>query len=106
MWLVDLSQRGGVVAGETPKSISGTHPEWEIFVTGGWWELPVTLWILILLALVATVFLHLSVAGRYFYALGSNETAARFSGISVDLYKIFAYVLCSTLVGLYSFLAI
>ena len=58
------------------KSISGTHPKWEIFVTGGWWELPVTLWILILLALVATVFLHLSVAGRYFYALGSNETAA------------------------------
>ena len=95
-----------VVSRGDAKGISGVHPEWETFFTGGWLGIPVTLWILIALAIVATIFLHFSVAGRYFYALGSNERAARFSGISVDFYKILAYVLCSTLVGLYSFLAL
>ena len=60
-----------------------------------------------MLALVSgVVFLHLSVHGRYFFALGSNERAARFSGIATDGYKILAYVLCSTLTALYSFLAV
>jgi ribose transport system permease protein len=35
--------------------------------------------------------------GRYLYAIGGNERAARFAGIAVDRYKILAYVICSTL---------
>jgi ribose/xylose/arabinose/galactoside ABC-type transport system permease subunit len=34
-----------------------------------------------------------TVAGRYIQALGSNEQAARFSGVNVEGYKAFAYVL-------------
>ena len=44
---------------------------------------------------MAVIFLHFSVFGRYFVALGSNEQAARFSGIPVDSYKILSYVICS-----------
>jgi ribose transport system permease protein len=95
-----------VVAGGDAKGISGLHPEWETFFTGAWLGLPVTLWILFGLSAVAGVFLHLSVPGRYFYVIGSNEKAARFSGISVDAYKILAYVLCSTLTALFSFLSL
>jgi ribose transport system permease protein len=62
--------------------------------------------VLIVIALAVGVFLHLSVYGRYFLALGSNEKAARFAGIAVDRYKILAYVLCSFLTALYSFLAL
>lgn len=65
---------------------------------------PVSLVILILLALLATVFLHLSVYGRYLYAIGSNETAARYSGVAVGRYKILAYVLCSVLASLFGIL--
>ena len=68
--------------------------------------MPVYLVILVGLVAVAAVFLHLTVHGRYFLALGSNERAARFAGVSVDLYKVMAYVLCSTLATLYSFLAL
>ena len=53
------------------------------------------------LVVLATVFLHLSVYGRYLYAIGSNEKAARYSGIATDRYKVLAYVLCSTLASLY-----
>src|SRR5262249_55446604 len=70
--------------------------------------LGVPVYLLILLALVAigVVFLHFSVVGRYFVAIGSNEQAARFSGIPTDFYKILSYVLCSSLTALYSFLAL
>lgn len=61
------------------------------------WVLPKFFVIFLVLLAVATVFLHFSVYGRYFFAIGSNETAARYSGIATDRYKILAYVLCSTL---------
>jgi ribose transport system permease protein len=56
---------------------------------------PKFLVIFLILAVVATVFLHFSVYGRYFFAIGSNERAARYSGIATDRYKILAYILCS-----------
>ena len=76
------------------------------FFDGSILGVPVYLIIFLVLAGLGVVFLHLSVYGRYFVALGSNEQAARFSGIATDYYKIMAYVLCSTLTALYSFLAL
>jgi ribose transport system permease protein len=35
--------------------------------------------------------------GRYLYAIGDNETAARLAGIRVALHSAFVYVLCATL---------
>jgi ribose transport system permease protein len=66
--------------------------------------LPMSLVIFLGLAALATVFLHMSVYGRYMFAVGSNEQAARYSGIAVDRYRILAYVLCSTLAALFSIL--
>ncbi|HVU87990.1 MAG TPA: ABC transporter permease [Pirellulales bacterium] len=66
--------------------------------------LPMSLVIFLGFAALATVFLHRSVYGRYMFAVGSNEQAARYSGIAVDRYRILAYVLCSTLAALFSIL--
>jgi ribose transport system permease protein len=66
--------------------------------------LPMSFVIFLVLAGVATVFLHLSIYGRYYYAIGSNERAARYSGVATDRYKISAYVLCSTLAAFYGIL--
>jgi ribose transport system permease protein len=43
--------------------------------------------------------MHASVYGRYLYAIGHNEQAARYAGIPVKRYRIFAYVWCSILAG-------
>ena len=51
-------------------------------------------------AALAAVLLHLSVYGRYLYAVGYNEQAAHYAGIATHRYKIVAYVLCSLLAGL------
>jgi ribose transport system permease protein len=72
--------------------------------SGKLFELPLALVILLVLAALATVFLHYSVYGRYLYAIGSNEQAARYSGIAVDRYKILAYVLCSSLAAFFGVL--
>ncbi|VTS02428.1 ABC transporter permease [Tuwongella immobilis] len=61
---------------------------------------PAELLIMLLVAVIAGVMLHFSVIGRYWYATGYNEQAARYSGIRVDRYKILAYVMCSTLAAL------
>lgn len=52
-------------------------------------------------AIVAGFLLNRTVLGRYTYALGSNEEAARLSGINIDRWKIGIY----TLGGLFSGLA-
>jgi ribose transport system permease protein len=44
--------------------------------------------------------LHRSVFGRYLYAVGKNEEAARFSGIRTTRVIIAAYVICTTLTAL------
>ncbi len=64
--------------------------------------LPMSLVIFLILAAIATVFLHCSVYGRYLTAIGSNEQAARFAGINADRYKVLAYVICSTLAAFFS----
>ena len=51
-------------------------------------------------ALLLAVVLHGSVYGRYWFAIGNNEQAARYAGISTERHKIAAYVICSTLAGL------
>jgi ribose transport system permease protein len=65
---------------------------------------PVSLVIFSVLVVAATIFLHFSVYGRYFYAIGSNERAARYSGVATDRYKLLAYVMCSTLAAFFAVL--
>jgi len=56
--------------------------------------------LLLIVGVIAAVLLRLTVFGRYLLALGSNEEAARYSGIRTDRVVIAAYVFCSLLAGL------
>jgi ribose transport system permease protein len=49
---------------------------------------------------VMGVLLHRSVLGRYFFAVGKNEEAARYSGINTSAVVIASYVLCCGLTAL------
>ena len=52
---------------------------------------------LVMVTILAAVALHRSVFGRYLFAVGKNEEAARYSGINADRITIAAYVICSGL---------
>jgi len=62
--------------------------------------LPWGVWIAIGLALAMSVMMRQTVFGRYIFAIGSNETAARLSGIRVRLHKAFIYSLAGLFFGL------
>jgi ribose transport system permease protein len=55
--------------------------------------------IMILLALIFAFVLKMTKVGRYAYAIGSNEEATRLSGIKVNRYKVFTYIICGFLAG-------
>jgi ribose transport system permease protein len=54
----------------------------------------------VLVALFLALVLHRSVFGRYLFAVGKNEEAARYSGIRTQRITIAAYVLCCGLTAL------
>ena len=56
-------------------------------------------WLLVFF-IIAALILHKSKFGRYLYAIGSNEEAARLSGINTANWKIGAYVLSGFFVGM------
>jgi ribose transport system permease protein len=57
---------------------------------------PSLFWMVIVVAVPAYVFLHLSRWGRYLFAVGSNSEAARLSGVNVNRTIYMAYILSST----------
>jgi ribose transport system permease protein len=56
--------------------------------------------LLLIVALAAAYVLRRRSLGRHIYAVGSNEEAARLSGVSVERTKIAAYVMSGALAGL------
>lgn len=56
--------------------------------------------IMLAVALICHFILSRTRLGRYTYAVGSNEEAARLSGIKVNQVKIISYVICGLLSGL------
>ena len=57
--------------------------------------------VLLIVFILGQLFLSYTKTGRMIYAIGSNELAARFSGVPVHLYKMVPYIL----VGFLSFIA-
>jgi len=55
--------------------------------------------VMIVVALLCGFLLRRTRMGRYTYAIGSNEEAARLSGIRVSWVKIFNYILCAAIAG-------
>jgi ribose transport system permease protein len=55
---------------------------------------------MLVIAVIMWVVLHRSVFGRYLYAVGKNEEAARYSGIRTIRVIVAAYIICTTLAAL------
>ena len=53
--------------------------------------------LLLIFATVLGFFLHRTAYGRYWYAIGHNQLAAKYAGVHVDRERVLVYALCSTL---------
>ena len=73
------------------RSVRG-YPDWfYVLGQGEVLGVPTQLWILVAAAVVASVILAYTRWGRTVYAIGSNEVASRFSGLSVEKTKLALY---------------
>ncbi len=72
----------------------------QSMATGSVAGIPTPFIILIGISIVAWVLLHRSIFGRYLFAVGRNETAARYSGINSNMVVASAYILCAFLTSI------
>lgn len=68
--------------------------------TGSVFQIPMPFILLIIISAIMWVVLHKSIYGRYLYAVGRNEEAARYSGISSRTIIASAYVISGLLAGI------
>ncbi|KAA3660231.1 MAG: ABC transporter permease, partial [Chloroflexi bacterium] len=96
--LTYLSASGleGTVASNVPMPNEAVN-----FLGGGYiGPVPFPVIEMFVLVIVFSLFLKYTVLGRQIYAVGSNEQAARLSGVPIDLVKIFAYTVPACLCAL------
>lgn len=85
-----------------PPSFAETQLQWMEFLLVGKDKdlllvMPSMLFVLIALALVLAVVLHASIFGRFWYAIGYNESAARYAGIHTNTHRLVGFVISSAL---------
>jgi rhamnose transport system permease protein len=86
------------------RSANGFPDAFAFFGSGEVFGLPVQLYLLIAILIVSAVVLAATPLGRCIYAIGNNETAARFAGIAVNRVKLFAYTFSGFMAGIAGFI--
>ncbi len=87
--------------GRSTQQIASTH--YQIIGQGNFLGVPIMVWILIIFGIVATYVTTKMPFGRYVYAVGGNENAAKVSGVRVNRTKLFVYMIsgfCAAMVGI------
>ncbi len=84
------------------QAITGFPPALQAIVK---WDLggglyPVPLLVMVAVAIVAMLYLRHAVSGLHVFAIGGNETAARYSGLPIGAVKIRVYTLAGAAAGL------
>ncbi|MBD0280149.1 MAG: ribose ABC transporter permease [Flavisolibacter sp.] len=80
--------------------ISGLGEKFAYIGTGWLLGIPVPVWISGILVLIAVVLTRKTRFGRYIYAIGGNESAARLSGIHINKVKMAVYAIAGALAAI------
>ncbi|MEQ1956608.1 ABC transporter permease [Mesorhizobium sp. CN2-181] len=95
-----------VISGAKPIYFNSTpgyqfiSPESSISLLIPGLEIPNGVLVMFGVAFIASIVLTRTLLGRYIFALGSNEEAARLSGVNVDFWKIVTYAICGMIAGI------
>ncbi|MDD3790379.1 MAG: ABC transporter permease [Sphaerochaetaceae bacterium] len=54
-------------------------------------KIPTPIWLMVVIAIIFSIFLNKTITGRRIYALGGNEEATKISGINTDRLKLLVY---------------
>ncbi len=101
MTLSTLALYRGLAEGISQAHSVRGYPDWFFVLGQGQvFGVPTQLWFLLLATIVFAVVLSRTVFGRSLYAIGHNETGARFSAIPVGRVKLIAYTASGLMAGL------
>jgi ribose transport system permease protein len=75
-------------------------PAVEWLTIGRTFGVPHSFYALLVIAALMWVVLHRTVFGRYLFAVGKNEEAARYSGINTEIVIVAAYAICGLLTAI------
>jgi len=92
--------RGAALLYTGGRPISDLTDEYNFIGQGDVFGLPVPIIILVVMAVVTHILYAHTKFGKYIYAIGGNEQAARVSGINASRYKMLIYVYASFLAAL------
>lgn len=79
--------------------ITGLGADFGFIGTGRWLGVPTPVWVSALVVAFGVVLTRHLALGRYVYAVGGNETAARFTGLNIRTIKLAVYTLGGALAG-------
>lgn len=82
------------------QSISIFNDDFRWIGTGRVLGLPVPIWVLAAVAVAFFVFMHKSIVGRNYYAIGGNPVVARLSGLNLNAYRVAIYVVSGVAAGI------
>ena len=91
--------RGGAMLYTSGRPVSSLTDEYNVIGQGDLIGIPLPILILATMAVVTHILYSRTKFGKYIYAIGGNEQAARVSGINVARYKILIYTYAGFLSG-------
>jgi rhamnose transport system permease protein len=86
------------------RSVHGFPDFFSFWGSGNILGLPVQLYLLVIVLIVSALVLAKTPLGRCMYAIGNNETAARFAGLRVGRIKMIAYTFSGLMAGIAGFI--
>ncbi len=86
------------------RSFNGFPESFAFWGSGEILGIPVQLYVLAVVLVISAVVLAATPLGRSIYAIGNNETAARFAGLRVGSIKILAYTMSGLMAGVAGFI--
>jgi len=92
--------RGAALIFSDGRPVSGFSPGFRAIANGELLAIPIPIWIMAAVYLIAHLVLNRTRLGRYTYAIGGNEEATLLAGVNVKLYKTLVYSLAGLLSGL------
>jgi ribose transport system permease protein len=83
-------------------SIAGNLESFETFANNYFFFIPIPVIVFVVITLIGYMILEHTPFGRYVYAIGGNEKAARLSAINTNLMKVIIYAICGVSVSIAS----
>ena len=80
--------------------ISSLGTDFAYIGTGWFLGIPILVWIAVVVVIAAMIISNKTALGRYIYAIGGNENAAKLSGININKVKIIVYTLAGALAAI------